>query len=75
MDEDHVAGQAADDLDSRMGTYVLCLRLGRGEPLIGSITPAGAIRGVEFHGWIDFMSAINLLRAGPGDPPPDDDTE
>ncbi|MGH3389860.1 MAG: hypothetical protein ACRDOO_13405 [Actinomadura sp.] len=71
MDEDLVVGHAADAPGPRVGTYVLCLRLGRGESLIGTITPVGAIRGIEFHGWIDFMSAVNLLRAEPQGPRPD----
>mgnify|MGYP007010743287 CR=1 FL=1 len=65
MDEDQ------DAPGPRVGTYVLRLHLGRGEALIGSITPVGALRGIEFHGWIDFMSALNLLRAEPRAPRPD----
>jgi hypothetical protein len=67
MEEDRMA----DTPDPHVGTYVLRLHLGRGEALIGSITPVGAIRGIEFHGWIDFMSAVNLLRAEPRGTRPD----
>lgn len=72
MDEDQVAGYAADAPSPRVGTFVLRLRLGQGEPLTGSITRAGATQGIEFHGWIDFMAAINLLRAELEDPSRED---
>jgi hypothetical protein len=72
MEEDQVAGSAADAPSLRVGTFVLRLRLGQGEPLTGSITPAGATQGIEFHGWIDFMVAINLLRAELEDPSRED---
>jgi hypothetical protein len=46
-----------------MGTFVLRLRLGPRESLVGSIGPAGQATELHFHGWIAFMSAIDTLRS------------
>jgi hypothetical protein len=42
---------------------VLELILGGGEPLSGTVGNPGDPAPVAFHGWIDLMSAIHLLRA------------
>jgi hypothetical protein len=57
----------ADDgrQDNEVGpraALVLQLTLGPGDPLSGSVgLPDHSAQ--TFHGWIDFMSAINTLRA------------
>lgn len=47
---------------------VLWLRVTRGEPLTGSIGEQAQTASFSFHGWIDFMGAINALRH-PADTP------
>jgi hypothetical protein len=32
------------------------------EPLAGHVGPAGTSERIPFHGWIDLMSAIRMLR-------------
>ncbi|HXW45162.1 MAG TPA: hypothetical protein VEL03_10265 [Streptosporangiaceae bacterium] len=49
---------------------VLELVITAAEPLSGTVAVAGSQRPQEFHGWIDLMSAISLLREGrEADPP------
>ena len=43
---------------------VLELILADGEPLSGTVGPPGGRAPLAFHGWIDLMSAIHMLRAG-----------
>jgi hypothetical protein len=42
---------------------VLELTIADGEPLSGTVGSAGGEPPLAFHGWIDLMSAIRLLRA------------
>jgi len=42
---------------------VLELTLADGEPLSGTVGPPGGPAPLAFHGWIDLMSAIHMLRA------------
>jgi hypothetical protein len=46
----------------------LRLRLEPGEAVKGSVAPVGGSELVEFHGWIDFMAAIDSLRGQAGTP-------
>ena len=49
---------------------VLELTLADGEPLSGTVGPPGGPAPLAFHGWIDLMSAIHILRTdGTRDPP------
>jgi hypothetical protein len=52
------------------GTFILKLRLGPGEPLIGSISSAGDVAPVTFRGWLDFMSVVDRLRTTSAHPGP-----
>lgn len=45
-----------------IGSFVLRLRLGGGEPPSGTISALGGADVQPFHGWLDLMSAINRLR-------------
>jgi hypothetical protein len=49
-----------------MGSFLLCLRLGGGEPPSGTISALGDANVQPFYGWIDLMSAINRLRGWEG---------
>jgi hypothetical protein len=55
--QDNEVGQRA--------ALVLQLTLGPGDPLSGSVGLADH-SAQTFHGWIDFMSAVNKLRAASG---------
>ena len=41
---------------------VLCVRLAPGESFSGSVGHSTQTRSYRFHGWIDFMGAVNALR-------------
>ena len=41
---------------------VLCVRLAPGESFTGSVGRSTQTRSYRFHGWIDFMGAVNALR-------------
>jgi hypothetical protein len=45
---------------------VIELALADGDPVRGTIGVPGGPPATPFCGWIDLMSAINGLRAGPG---------
>jgi len=49
---------------------VLELILADGEPLSGTVGPPGGRAPLAFHGWIDLMSAIHMLRADETRDPP-----
>ena len=53
------ASEADDASDNEL---VLWVRLTREDPLTGSIGDQVQSASLTFHGWIDFMSAINALR-------------
>jgi hypothetical protein len=57
-DEPGTVGQAPSERD-----LILRLRLEPGEAVKGSVGPEPGGEAVEFHGWIDFMAAIDHLRA------------
>jgi hypothetical protein len=48
------------------GTLTLELVISETDPLSGTVGPFGKAPGIEFHGWIDFMSAVSALASGPG---------
>jgi hypothetical protein len=53
--------------DERPAGLVLEVELVPGRDLRGSIRRLGERRSVPFHGWIDFMAAVSVLREGDGD--------
>ena len=74
-DDAHGSGQPGDwpehrDQPASAGAtpvtrlLVLELILADGEPLSGTVGPPGGRAPLAFHGWIDLMSAIHMLRAG-----------
>lgn len=64
-----------------VGTFVLHLRAGTGESIVGSVGPATDEPPIPFNGWLGFIAAINTLRArmdsasGEGSGQPDDKEE
>lgn len=49
-------------VETRTATFILRLELGTSHIPIGSIAPVGGPISLSFHGWMDFMSALNQLR-------------
>lgn len=50
-------------VEARTATFILRLQLGASHIPIGSIEPVGGSTSLSFRGWMDFMSALNQLRA------------
>jgi hypothetical protein len=50
------------DDDDKPVPVLLQLELAPGRELRGSICRHGDASSVPFHGWIDFMAAVSLLR-------------
>jgi hypothetical protein len=51
------------DRDTRTVMFTLVLRLDGGDSPRGSIGLPDQAEPLPFDGWVDFMSALNLLRA------------
>jgi hypothetical protein len=49
-------------VEARTATFILRLELGASHIPIGSIEPVSGSSSLSFHGWMDFMSALNQLR-------------
>jgi hypothetical protein len=62
MPDDDAAGDAAEPL-------ILRLKLDRTERLAGVISRMDGSAEQRFGGWIDFMTAIDTLKALPLEPP------
>jgi hypothetical protein len=49
--------------DPMVGTFIVHLRAGTGESIVGSIGAASGEPHLPFNGWLDFIAAVNTLRA------------
>jgi len=49
-------------VETRTATFILRLELGASHIPVGSIEPVSGSISLSFHGWMDFMSALNHLR-------------
>jgi hypothetical protein len=59
----HRDQRASADATGATRPLVLELTLADGEPLSGTVGLPGCQPPLAFHGWIDLMTAIHMLRA------------